>query len=850
MNFFRELFSHFSWKLAFRDAKPQWKTLMLYTSSVIAGVAALVAILSFRNDVLLTVDDQSRELLGADIEIRSNQPFTEPVYAFIDSVGGSTAQAVEFNSMVYFRQSGANRLSQIRAVDGPFPIYGSITTEPADAAQRYQEESFALVEQTAMNQFNVSVGDSIRVGNIDLVIGGALINVPGEAAAFSLIGPRVYLSKQLLEGTGLLDRGSRVTYKEYFEISSQEEVTAFVEGLRPIARENRVRIETVESRKQDFEQIVDNLTKFLGLIGFIALLLGGLGVASAIYVYIKKKTSMVATLRCLGVSKETILATFAIQITAVGLIGALLGSGLGIFLQLYIPTLFADLLPFQIVQAISFQAVLLGLFTGALISILFSMMPLAAISTISPLLTLRNSHFSPVSALSKRVKAVTALIAISIVIIIVGLLTESFMAAALFTFSLLFFIFLLWIVAGLLMSVVKGLRLKSFSYELRQGMANLFRPNNQTSMLVTTLGMGMLLIGTLYLSQDMILQRIDVQLGDETPDLVFYDIQSDQNSALIRTIEEKGGSVLQNVPIVSMRLSERKGVPIRDVRTDTTLQLSGWALTREYRVTYRENLSDAETIIEGEWISEAEGLRTVIPISVAPQIMDELELELGDSLGFDIQGVPIRTVIASVREVDFQRAEPNFFVLFPIGVLEQAPQFYAATVEADSNERSLAIQQAVVSDFPNISAIDISVALQSVREFLDKIALAVQFMALFSILTGFIVLASSIMISRRQRTRESVLLRTLGAKKVQVGTIQTIEYALLGLLASLTGLILAVTASWGLAAFYFDLAFIPDFLTLSLITLLIMSTAIIIGWSGSRHIFRQSPLEILRLETN
>lgn len=400
------------------------------------------------------------------------------------------------------------------------------------------------------------------------------------------------------------------------------------------------------------------------------------------------------------------------------------------------------------------------------------------------------------------------------------------------------------------MKLVKGLRLKTFSYELRQGMANLFRPNNQTAMLVTTLGMGMLLIGTLFLSQDMLLQRINLQFGDETPDLVFYDIQSDQNSGLIQTIEANGGSVLQNVPIVSMRLSERKGESVQDVRADTTIQISGWALSREYRVTYRENITESETILEGEWISEADGLLSVIPISVSLQIMDELQIELGDTLGFDVQGVPIKTYVASVREVDFQRAEPNFFVLFPTGVLENAPQFFAATVNAETNEISLAIQQAVVSEFPNISAIDISIALQSVREFLDKISLAIQFMALFSIFTGFIVLASSILISRRQRTRESVLLRTLGAKKSQVGTIQTIEYALLGLLASLTGLLLAVIASWGLATFYFDLSFVPDFLTLTAITLLIMITAIVIGWSGNRHIFKHSPLEILRLETN
>lgn len=849
MKFLRELTKSFSWKLAYRDAKPQWRSLILYTSSVMAGVAALVAILSFRSDVLLTVDDQSKELLGADIELRSNQPFPEPIVAFIDSIGGSTATAVEFNSMILFKESGSNRLAQIRAIDGPFPIYGTISTIPVDAASLYQEQAFALVEQSAMTQFGASVGDSIRVGNLDLIIGGELISVPGEATAFSLIGPRVYVPRDLLEGSGLLDRGSRVDYKHYFEMTDIEKVESIVEELRPLAREHRVRIETVASEKEDFEEIVDNLTKFLGLIGFIALLLGGLGVASAIYVYIKRKTAMVATLRCLGVTKEQILTTFAIQIAALGLVGAALGTSIGVFLQFYLPTLFADLVPFTIVQSVSLQAVSLGLFTGVLISVLFSMLPLIGISTISPLLTLRNSEFSPISELPANFKITTALVSLGIVILVVSLLTESLVVASVFTFSLILFVFLLWLVSTLLIAFVKNMRLKSFKYEVRQGMANLFRPNNQTSMLITTLGMGMLLIGTLYLSQDMLLQRIDLQLGEDTPDLVFYDIQTDQNRGLNETVESNGGTVLQNVPIVSMRLSDRKGMSVSEVRADTTIRISGWALSREYRVTYREELNESETILEGEWIGEAEGLSSIIPISVAEQIMEELELELGDTLGFDVQGVPIQTVVTSVREVDFQRAEPNFFVLFPIGVLEPAPQFFASTVSVDDEEMSLAIQRAVVTEYPNISAIDISIALRSVREFLDKISLAVQFMALFSILTGFIVLASSITISRRQRTRESVLLRTLGANKNQIGSIQTVEYALLGLLASLAGLILAVLASWGLANFYFDLNFIPDFLNLTLITLLIMVITILIGWSGSRHIFKNSPLEILRLET-
>lgn len=847
LNAFMNPFTH---RLAWRDAKPQWKSLLLYTSSVVAGVAALVAILSFRNDVFLTVDDQARELLGADIELRSTQPFHQEAIAFIDSVGGSDARAVEFNSMVFFGSSGVSRLAQVRALDGPFPLYGSILTVPQEAAVNYQQNRQALVEQGAMQQFGLTTGDSIRVGTIHFKIAGELVSVPGEAAAFSLIGPRVYIPKSSLEGSGLLDRGSRVTYKHYFMLSTQEEVAAFTEEFRPIAREHRIRIETVESRKQDFQAIVDNLTKFLGLIGFVALLLGGLGVGSAIYVYVRRKTAMVATLRCLGVSKEIILTAFSLQIALLGLIGAFAGTLGGLLLQNYLPLLFSDLLPIEIVQGISLQAIALGLFTGVVISVAFSLLPLAAVSTISPLLTIRSGDFSPFSALGKRIKFLTAFFSVSISILLVSLLTESITVSLLFTVSLILFILILWVAASLLMAAVKGLRLSSLPYVLRQGMANLFRPNNQTAMLMTTLGMGMLLIGTLFLSQEMITQRIDLQFGDDTPDLVFYDIQSDQNEGLLQIVSSVGGTVLQNVPIVSMRLSSRNGKTVSEMRADTTLNVSGWALTREYRVTYREELTESETITEGEWIPRADGFDSVVPISVSPQIMDELQLSLGDSLEFNVQGVPLSTVIASVREVDFQRPEPNFFVLFPVGVLEPAPQFYAATVMAKDGANALAIQQAVVNTYPNISAIDISVALGSVREFLDQIALAVRFMALFSILTGFVVLSSSITISRRQRTRESVLLRTLGALKSQVGSIQTIEYALLGLLSSLTGLLLALAASWGLAYFYFELTFLPDFLKLSAITLLIIVIAIGIGWSGSRHIFRHSPLEILRQETN
>jgi putative ABC transport system permease protein len=184
-----------------------------------------------------------------------------------------------------------------------------------------------------------------------------------------------------------------VEYKEYFRFSDPQMTEDVVAALRPISRENRVRFDTVEERKEDFDEIVENLSRFLGLIAFIALLLGGLGVASAIYVYIKRKSQMVATLRCIGMPSEKILASIAIQIAALGLTGSIAGTAIGLVIQSYLPSLFTDFLPFEIVQVISIQAIGLGLFTGVLISVAFSLLPLAGISSVSPMLTLRNSDF-------------------------------------------------------------------------------------------------------------------------------------------------------------------------------------------------------------------------------------------------------------------------------------------------------------------------------------------------------------------------------------------------------------------------------------------------------------------------
>ena len=852
----------FSTKTAWRDARSQLHSLVLYCGGIVAGVAALVAILSFRSDVLLTVDDQAKELLGADIEISKNEPYNPELIALIDSIGGEQARSIAFSSMVLYTDE--TRLSQIRAIDGGFPFYGEIKTVPEEAARQYQSDRSALVDRPVMNQLGLQVGDSIRVGSEWLRISGEILEVPGESAAFSLIGPRVIVPLEVVEGTNLLDRGSRVQYQTWIRFDEtsaawardqglmldEAGIEAIADRIRGIFADLRIDVATVASRKAEFAQVVDLMTRFLGMVGFIALMLGALGVASAVYVYIKRKSAVVATLRCLGASSRQTVHIFGLQVAGLGLAGAVIGSLFGLLVQRFLPVLFADFLPFELIQQISVPALLLGFLTGVAISFALALLPLMSINNIPPLLTIRAMDFSPLAHVQKRVKIAVGAGIIILLTLILALLLENIAVAAIFIAALIASILILLATSMLLIRLARALRLTTFSYIWRQGIANMFRPNNQTAILVTTLGMGMLLIGTMYLSQEMILQRIDLQTGDHQPNLVFYDIQPDQFDQ-VREISEQGGArIIESVPIVSMRLSHVNGRSIRELREDSARVASIRALTWEYRVTYREELNDAETIREGEWVGRSEGIGSgvTVPVSLDYRLADDLGVGLDDRLTFDVQGVPVETRLASIREVDFQRPQPNFFLLFPAGVLEPAPQFFAMTLRVPDSESTARIQQEVVRAHPNVSAIDVGLVLESVQAFLDKVAMAVQFMAFFSILTGLIVLASAISISRFQRIRESVLLRTIGASRRQITGIQFVEYLWLGTLACLAGLLLAFVAGWLLAWYFFDLVFVPNVAALVLASLVVIGLTLAVGLLNFRGVLRSKPLEVLRAE--
>lgn len=835
----------FVWRMAWRDARHNKYRLFLFVSSVIIGIAALVSINSFNINLQANIDKQAKDLLGADFVISASEEFNEELVSAMDSVGGQQASEVTMASMVRFMTSTpGTRLIRLVAMDGDFPFYGEVETTPPDALTQMDQDKRAMMDQNLASRYDVSSEDSLTVGNVTFRVAGEVSQIPNGGGVQSTFTPSVYIDMAWLDSTGLVQYGSRVTYKRYFAFETDEEVTAAYEILRPIARKYGYSTDDVEERKEDLGRGFENLYRFFSLLAFVALILGSIGVASSIHIYVREKRSTVAVLRCIGASGWQSFYIFLIQSVFLGIIGSVIGVFIGLFLQYVLPLLLAEFIPFDLELQIAWEAIANGLAMGIIISVLFSLLPLLSIRFIPPLSVLRTGT----EGSQRRSKSV---VTVATIIILFPFLVATYQTRdwlmGLSFFGGLMTAFL--VLTGLAFAVMWAVR-KYFpsraGFILRQSLANLFRPNNQTHVLMVVIGLGVFLIATLQIVQNSLLNQVEFVGQENQSNTILFDIQRDQKDGVVALTRENELPVNQLVPIVTTRLSRVKGKTVEEIQADTTDNIRNWSLTREYRVTYRDSLHVSEKMLEGE-VQHMAG--DSIFVTISQGMTDNLEVGIGDSLTFDVQGIPFTVYIAGVREVEWQKDPPNFIFVFPTGVLEQAPQFFVLTTRVDEDIKANKYQRELVTAFPNVSLIDIRLILETIDGFFDKVKFIIQFMALFSIITGLIVLAGAVLNSRHARLKENVLLRTIGASGKQITGMTLLEYVYLGMLAGLTGILLSLISSWVLATYFFEIVFRPDVPGLIYTWLGIIVLTVIVGWWNTRQVVNESPLSVLRRET-
>lgn len=833
-------------QMAWRDSRRSRRRLLLYSGAIVLGIAALVAVGSFGRTVRDALDAQANALLGADLVLSARQPFTPTIDSFVATLGGDQAREITFTSMTQFPPTGATRLTQVRAVAGGFPFYGTLETDPPAAAALYRAGQGVLLEESLLTQFNATVGDPVRLGELTLPIVGTLRRVPGESFAFATFAPRVFVPFDAVGRSQLLQPGSLARYKVYLRWRAGTDVAGLVTRLQPQLARFGLSAETVAKRKENLGTTLENADRFLSLVGFVALLLGGIGIASAIHVHVHQRLATVAILRCLGSSVRQTFAVYLIQGLALGVIGAGLGTALGLSVHQLLPALTRDLLPFPVVVTVAWPATAQAAVVGFAICGLFALLPLLAVRRVPPLAALRTLGTTAGTAWTDPlVWAIYALLAAGIVTMAVAQ-SDRWTQGLGFAAGLGGVVGLLALLAKLIAAAARRLVPARGPYVLRQGVANLYRPHNRTVLLTLALGLGTFLILTLYLVHATLLRHLTLQRQDTQPNALLFDIQPDQRAAVADLVRSLGFTVFQEAPLVSMRLARVRGRPVAEILADPRRTAPAWALRREYRSTYRDHFTPTETPRAGQWPPAPWPAGAPVPISIEEGIAKDLGVGLHDEIEFDVQGIPLRTRVTSVRQVDWRRVQPNFFVVFPPGVLEDAPAFHVLATRVTDAAQSATLQRAVVERFANVSAIDLTLIIQTVDTVVAKIAAVIRFMAWFTVGTGLVVLVAVLATGRHQRWRETLLLQTLGASRRQVGGILTVEYLCLGGLAGLTGCLLAVAADWALARFVFKVGFVPAIGPVGLALGITAGLTLLTGLLASRGSRNQSPLELLR----
>ena len=831
------------WKMAWRDARHNFSRLFLFTASLVTGIAAVVALDSLNYSLRDDIDRNAKELLGADLVVNGEKKFNPELQAAFDSLKLPHASEIDMASMVLFLNNNGSRLIRLVAMEGDFPFYGEIETMPADAYQQMKKGGYAMLDETLASQFEVSSGDSIRVGNSVFKIAGVVTRIAGGGGIMSTFTPSVYISLRDIDSTRLVQFGSRVNYKQYYKITSEQRVQSIVDEIKPLIRKHGYSYETVEGRKEGLGRGFSSIYQFFSLLAFVALILGCIGVASSVHIYAREKRQGVAVLRCVGSSGWQAFNIFFIQIFLLGILGSIIGSFLGIGIQQLIPYFVQGLIPFEMGFGISWKSLLLGMSVGAVVSVLFSILPLVAMRFVPPLSVLR-ADYEPKKIFSKTKIAAIILIGI-FPIAFASIQTGSLFTGSMFFLGLIVALGCLTGVAMLMLYLVRKYFPHGAGFIWRHALSSLFRPNNQTQALMVTIGLGAFIISTLNIVEQSMLSQVEFTGQENQSNTILFDIQPSQRDGVIQLMKDNNLKVNQVVPIVTCRLNELKGKSIDILQKDTTDSIPNWALTREYRITYRDSLHHSEKLIKGE-LQIKKNTKDSVWVTISEGMVENLDVTIGDSLVFDMQGAPVKAFINGVREVEWQKDPPNFIFVFPSGVLEEAPQIYVTTTRVDEPQQANRFQQSLVMQFPNVSLIDLRLILNTVNELFDKLGLIIRFLALFSIITGLVVLAGAVINSKFVRIKENVLLRTVGARTRQITQITLIEYGYLGLFSALTGMALSLGGGWLLTKFFFEITFAFDWVELLIISVGVIILTVTIGWFNSREVINTPPLQVLR----
>ncbi|MCW5955151.1 MAG: ABC transporter permease [Pyrinomonadaceae bacterium] len=832
--------------LTIREIRSSWRRLLFFFLCIALGVGSVVALRSLIQNLTRAVGTDARSLMTADIELGSTNDFSPTDISKIESVI-STSSIVEarneaITTAAMARPVDSNnpnvRFVELKGVEPPFPLVGSFTLDGGEAFDHHLlQNNGAVVARILLEDLKVKIGDKIKIGEGEFQIRATFDQEPGGSSGFRL-GARVFVERRAFDDAGITRNASRVRRRILYRTSDNP--TDLVRQLREALKGTTIQVQSYRETQENLGEQFTRTENYLALTGLLILVLGGVGVWNVARAFVEQKRKTVAVLKCLGASGTRIITVYLLQILVLGLIGSAFGVILAQLGLIFVRSRFAADLPENMSYTVGFSTATQGIVLGVLISLLYSALPLLQIRNIKPRLLLRDE-----SNVSLRLDFTKWLIGSLSLFGLLGLSVwqaGSLQVGAFFLGGLSATSAVLYLAATLLTIVLRKLRsLGTFS--ISQAINSLYRPGNQTRIILLAVGLGAFVVLTVQALQSNLVREFDFTRNQRLPSLFFVDIQRSQIGEVIELIESRVGEKAEATPTVRARIAFVNG-QAPDYQQREVRQQQG-QIGREFAVTYRSGLDENETVIDGKWWSD--DTSTSPEVSVEEDMAERLKIAVGDSITFDISGRKITAQVANIRKLDLRNTRTAFIFVFRPGVLESAPQSYAATVlsRISATERQR-LQRDVLAAYPNVQIFDVADIVSTVQRLVNNFVLAISFVGSFVVLSGILILIGSIALTKSQRIYENAILKTLGAGRKTLASILLAEYGILGLLSGLIGAGFAVLLSWAVSRYIMniDWEFDPT-LTIAgtvVTTLVVMS----VGAAASFDVLFRKPLQTLR----
>ena len=833
--------------LTLREIRSSWRRLLFFFLCIALGVGSIVALRSLIQNLTHAVGTDARALMTADIDVSSTNDFSpsdiEKIESAVSASGIVEARNEAITTAVMARPvDAANekvRFVELKGVEPPFPLVGEFNLDggvPFDHA--LLTNNGAVVARILLEDLDVKIGDKIRIGEGEFEIRASFDQEPGGTSGFRL-GARVFIAKRAFDDAGITRNSGRVRRRILYRTS--DDPTPLVTALRESLRGTTIQVQSYRETQENLGEQFTRTENYLALTGLLILVLGGVGVWNVARAFVEQKRKTVAVLKCLGASGTRVITVYLLQILVLGIVGSLFGVVLAQLGLLLVRSRFAGELPENMSYAISTTSSMQGIFLGVLISLLFSALPLLQIRNIKPRLLLRDE-----SNTSLRLDWTKWLVGTGSLFALLALSVwqaGSLRVGAFFLGGLAATTLVLYLTGAALTAVLRRLR-KLGPFAISQAINSLYRPGNQTRIVLLAVGLGAFVVLTVQSLQSNLVREFDFTRNQRLPSLFFVDIGRTQIDELVRMVEERTGERAETTPTVRARIAFINGQPI-DFQQREVRQQQG-QIGREFAVTYRPNLDENESIVSGDWWHP--GRPADVPeVSVEEDMAERLKIGVGDSITYDISGRKITAQVANIRRLDLRNTRTAFVFVFRPGALESAPQSYAATVlsRIQPTERQR-LQRDVLAAFPNVQIFDVADIVAVVQRLVGNFVLAITFVGGFVVVSGILILIGSIALTKSQRVYENAIMKTLGAKRGTLASILLAEYGLLGILSGVVGAGFAVLLSWGVAVYIMDIEWEFD-ASLALGGVAI-TTAIVmlVGAAASFDVLFRKPLQTLR----